>query len=146
MRESLLTEIYNNQLIAIGYQQSPSTGRTPVIIDSDKFEQDNPNWHRGTLKAHGIEYDRIRVAAPNRPQSSNDAGQPKGSKLAIETAIKQLQNSDPQFGKNLRQRDCQKVRDYLNARSMPGNGLSDQNISKAIVRICGSKAIKSKSN
>lgn len=141
IKEELLVDLFNGQLIATGFRQFPSISQSPVVIERGKFEADDPDWNRETLQAHGVKYGRIRITQPEDDQTSTNARQPKGSKAAIETAIGELQKSDPQFGRRLRQQDCQSVRKYLEAHSIPGNGLSDQNISKAIVRICGVKGI-----
>lgn len=146
MKESLLSDLFNGQLIATGYRQSPSISQSPVVIAAEKFENDDPNWHRETLKVHGIEYGQIRIAAPDSSLNNSQVIAHRGSKLIIEAAVQALKVSDPQFGVGNRKQDWQKVCAYLNVDSVSGNGLSFQNVCKTIVLICGTKAIKRNSN
>ena len=139
IKEWLLTELFNSELIATGYREAPSISQSPVLIDPDKFDDPELDWRRETLTAHGIRYGRIKITSPIITQ--NLYLKATGPISVIEAAIEKLKSSDPQFSKGSRKVDCQKVRNYLQANHDAGNGLSDINISKAIVRICGSKRI-----
>lgn len=139
IKEWLLTELFNGELIATGYREAPSISQSPVVIDPDKFDDPELDWRRETLTAHGIRYGRIKITSPKITQ--NPYLKATGSISVIDAAIEKLKSSDPQFSKGSRKLDCQKVRNYLQANHDAGYGLSDINISKAIVRICGSKRI-----
>lgn len=146
MKEYLLTDLFNGQLIASGYREFPSISQSPVIIDPAKFEIDDPDWQNQCLAAHGVRYGRIRITDSAFIENHESPERQIGSKSAIEDAISQLAKTNCGFCGLPRKQSCEMVRQFLGAVCQPGNGLSDQNISKAIVRLCGNKRIKPNSN
>jgi hypothetical protein len=50
MKEAVLIKLFNNDLIATGYREFPSSGRYPITIDADKFEFDDPIWANQSLR------------------------------------------------------------------------------------------------
>lgn len=139
LKSQLLTELFNGQFMATGYRIAPSRSPAPVVIDPDKFEYDNPDWSADGLTAHGVTYRRIRVTNPAECLS---APPPRnGSIEVIEAAIDQLISRNPSFSEMKRKIACQEIRDFLGTKQISGNGLSDQNLSKVIVRKCGPKRI-----
>lgn len=146
IKEHLLDELFNDELIATGYRELPSPGQSPVVINPARFENDDPDWFEGTLEAHGFRYGRIRITDPALMKSGLNSEPKDGSISAIDNAIAQLLKTNPQFSDLPRKTSCELVRKFLGAAYRPGNGLSDQNISKAIVRLCKPKRIKRNSN
>lgn len=144
MKEEVLTDLFNGQLIATGYREFPSRSQSPVVIDPAAFENDGPNWENETYEVHGFRYGRIRICDPRTLGPLNS--EPKGSRAVIDQAIDLLLKENPYFGRIPRKAACQKIRDYLSVNAIPGNGMSDQNLAKAIVRKCGQKRISAKSN
>lgn len=141
LKDILLTRLFNDDLIAVGYREYPSISQSPVRIDPDKFNNDDPNWRKETFAVHGIRYGRIRICDPRDLENLRDQRKRKGSIKAIDFAIDELRSIDPEFCEIPRKQACQRVRTFLRKEQKPGNGLSDQNISKALVRKCGQKGI-----
>lgn len=139
LKNQLLIELFNGQFTATGYRIAPSRSQAPVVIDPDIFEYDDPDWSADSLVAQGVTYHRIRVTDPAEclPKSPPR----NGSIEAIEAAIDQLISRNPSFCEMERKVACQEIRDFLGAKQIAGNGLSDKNLSKAIVRKCGPKRI-----
>lgn len=146
MREHLLCELFNGQLIATGYREFPSRSQSQVVIDPVKFDHDDPDWQRETLTAHGIRYGQIRVTNPSVIPILSGAKERISSLSAIEDAIAKLALAKPDFATLPRKTACDMVRNTIGANYNSGNGLSNQHISKAIVRLCGSKRITRNSN
>lgn len=146
MKEHLLTDLFNGQLIAAGYREFPSISQRPVIIDPAKFENDDPDWREQSLAAHGSRYGRIKIVHPSMLAIDPISKPQTGSLAAIENTIAQLAKANSNFADLPRQTSCEMVRQLLGEEFKPGNGLSDQNISKAIVRLCGNKRIRLNSN
>jgi len=146
MKEHLLTDLFNGQLIAAGYREFPSISQSPVIIDPEKFNNDDPDWSNQSLAAHGICYGRIKIADPSMLATKRFSKPQSGSIAAIENAIIHLAKANSDFADLPRKTSCDMVRKLLGAESKSGNGLSDKNISKAIVRLCGNKKIRLNSN
>jgi hypothetical protein len=142
MKDHLLTDLFNGQLIATGYREFPTMSQSPVIIDPAKFENDDPDWQKQCLAVHGVRYGRIRITDPAFIENHANPEGPRGSKAAIENAVAQLAKSNSEFGGLPRKISCDLVRNHLGQEYNAGNGLSNENISKAIVRICGSRKIK----
>ena len=143
MKEAILLQLFNGDLIATGYREFPSPGRYAIAIDSDKFEFDDPDWDKQSHSAQGFRYGRIKVTKPVYPQER--AANAKGGISAIDTAIDHLILSDATFCTAPRKVSSQKVRDYLGIPESPGNGLSNKNLERAIHRKCGPKRIALKS-
>lgn len=143
LRNCLLEEIYNENLIATGYRELPSRSQSPVRIEADRFESEEPDWGSETFNIHGIRYGRIRICDPDELKILPPSHQSRGSILAIDLVIDQLKLENPNFCEIRRKQACQLVRDHFGIDNKSGNGLSDQNISKAIVRKCGKRSITS---
>lgn len=142
MREYLLTSLFNGELIAVGYRETPTRSQSPVRIANESFDTNAPNWRDETFFAHGIRFGRIRICDPGAlpPQKSKI----RGSRIAIDQAIDGLMKSNSEFCNLHRQEAAKLVRAHLGIEEKPGNGLSDQNLAKAIVRKCGPKGISAK--
>lgn len=139
MKEEVLTDLFNRQLLATAYREYPSRSQNPVVIDPAKFENNDPDWRAETLEAHGIRYGRIRISALGEPDTNQT--KPRGSVDAIDDAIDKAMLSNSAFCGLPRKIACQQIRDILDAKEISGNGMSDQNLAKAIVRKCGAKRI-----
>lgn len=139
MKEHLLEELFNAQLLATGYRSAPSRSQAPVLIDPEKFEHGDPDWKDETFEAHGITYCRIRVTHPANCQPA--PARDKGSREAIDAAIDYLKSVNPGFCKLKRKIACEEIRQFLGSDEIAGNGLSDVNLSKAIVSKCGKRRI-----
>lgn len=139
IKEEVLTDLFNGELLAAAYREWPSRSQSPVVIDPAKFEIDDPDWNSETIEVHGIRYGRIRIcdSAKLRPIKS----QKKGSISAIDHAIDQLIRVNPDFRHLPRKIACARIRDFLGVKEISGNGLSDKNLGRAIVRKCGPKRI-----
>jgi hypothetical protein len=139
LKERLLTELFNRQFVATGYRVSPTRSRTPVTIDPAYFEFDDPDWHSDSFAAHDLRYSRVRITdlvdCPSAPPRH------RGSLDAIERAIDELVAANSAFCGLDRKIACEQIREFLGAEKISGNGLSDQNLSKVIVRKCGPKRI-----
>jgi len=109
------------------------------MIDPEHFERDDPEWQSEALTVHGVRYGRIRICGPEALRQ--DRLQQKGSRIAIENAIEQLMLENLEFCKLPRKMASQKIRDFLGVNEITGNGMSDQNLAKSIVRKCGQKRI-----
>lgn len=143
MKECVLVKLFNGDLIATGYRESPSPSRYPIAIERDQFEIDDPDWDNQSHTAGGYRYGRIKISRLLPPLER--AASAQGLISAIDKAIDQLILSDATFCTHTRKVSSQKVRDYLGIPESLGNGLSDKNIERAILRKCGSKRIASKS-
>jgi len=146
MQEHLLIELYNEQLVATAYREAPTISQSPVMIDAAKFYQDDPDWQHQTMTVHGIRYGRIRVTDSASLQGDLPTMTRISSIAAIEDAITILASANPDFATLPRKIACEMVRNTIGANCNSGNGLSDQNISKAIVRLYGPKRIARNSN
>lgn len=125
LKKQLLTELSNEQFTATGYRAAPSRSQTPVTIDPDKFEYDDPDWSADSLVAQGVTYRRIRVTDP--ANCTPATARRNGSLDAIETAIDQLIAGNPGFCDLERKVACQEIREILGEKQIAGNGLSDKN-------------------
>lgn len=139
LKERLLTDLFNGQIVATGYRLAPSRSQAPVLIDPEKFEHDDPDWSGDGFVAQQVAYCRIRVTDPANFLSA--PARRNGSLDAIETAIDQLIAANPGFCELERKVACQEIREFLGVKQFAGNGLSDKNLGKAIVRKCGPKRI-----
>lgn len=139
MKAESLTDLFNGQLLATAFREHPSRSQSPVMIDPEHFDHDDPDWQNETLTVNGVRYGRIRICDPARLHQ--DRFEPKGSGSSIDNAIEQLMLADSDFCKLPRKIASQKIRDFLGANEITGNGMSDQNLAKFIVRKCGKKRI-----
>lgn len=139
LREHLLELLFNDELQALAFRTAPSTSRSPVRIAPDIFETNDPDWPSESLKARGLEYAEIRIVAPDRKGEVRTGR--KGSAMAIRNAIAHLQNSGVDICAVNRKTACQHIRDELKAGNIKGSGLSDQNLSKYILKVCPKRRI-----
>lgn len=139
MKEALVTDLFNAELVATAYRQLPSRSQSPVCIDPLKFDLHDPDWESETFEADGIRYIRVRVSKPILSRAGSPA---KGSRQLIDDTIDGLLNSDPGFCQLPRKVACEAIRNSIGAERNSGNGLSDKNLEKAILRKCGPKAIR----
>ncbi len=139
LKKQLLADLFSGQRVATGYRVAPSRSQAPVLIDPEKFERNDPDWSADAFVAQGVTYCRIRVTDPANSLSA--PARRNGSLNAIETAIDQLIAGNPGFCELKRKVACQEIRQVLGVKQFAGNGLSDQNLGKAIVRKCGPKRI-----
>lgn len=140
MKHEVLTDLFNGVLVATAYREAPSRSHAPVLIDPDTFGTHDPDWEVEALLAHGIRYGRVRISANSEPARASSRA--KGSVDAIDRAIDQLMIEKPNFCELPRKAACQEIREFLVSNHIGGNGLSDQNLAKAIVRKCGPRRIK----
>ena len=140
MKEAVLLQLFNGDLIATAYRESPSPSRYAIAIDSDKFDFDDPDWDNQSHSAQGFRYGRIKVS---RPLPKRQAAKGKNHISAIDHAIAELAIIHANFCTQARKTSCQYVRDFLGVTHTPGDGLSDKSIEKAVLRKCGSKRIAS---
>ena len=139
MKEAVLTDLYNEDLLASAYREFPSRSQSPVIIDHEKFNLNDPDWNGEAYEADGIRYFRVRVS---RPMNSNESKPGKGSRPLIDDTIDRLCKSNPNFCQLPRKIACEQILQSIGMQRIRGNGLSDKNLEKAILRKCGSKAIR----
>jgi hypothetical protein len=141
LREALLTDLFNDQLHAYAYRVAPTRSRSPVRIAAELFDLHDPDWQRESLLARGIEYVEIRIIDPARigsrllPRTGR-----KGSADAIRNAIAVLQAE----GVDLcgpRKLACDAIRRKIGGSHEKGAGLTDTNLAKYIVEICGKRSI-----
>ncbi len=142
LRDTLLTDLFNDQLHAYAYRVAPTRSRLPVRIDAELFDLHDPDWQRESLSARGIEYAEIRIVDPsriaNRPLARSGR---KGSADAIRKAIADLQSEGADIC-GPRKQACQLIRDKLSVENVKGSGLSDPNLAKYILEICNRRAIE----
>lgn len=141
IKEYILTDIFNKVLIATGYREHPSIGQIPVQIDANKFYEDNPDWEAETFTTHGVRYGQIRITDPNKSDMVTAKQKINSPNSVIDAAIDKLLFSENGFCSLPRKTAYQLVCDEIGKNYENGNGLSFQNVCKAIVRKCGSKRI-----
>lgn len=140
-KEHLLIELFNDQLMATGYQELPRRGQKPVRIDPDAFDLNEPDWEFETIEALGLKHNRLRITDHFKFKSQVAANsKASGTKLEIENAIGQLLAEGIDPVKLPHKTSYNLILAKLNAEYIPGNGLSPANVAKAIVRQCGKKA------
>lgn len=142
MQDDLLDELFTANLTALGYRERPSASSTPVAIAPEFFEDAKVEWERGGAEALGRRYNRIRVYDPYAlPKTAKPKIGRIGSTEAIISAIDQLINLNPDFCDLPRKLACDRIRESLGIQEIPGNGLSNQNLSKYILQKCSSRRI-----
>lgn len=139
IKDVVLTDLFNGELLAAAYREWPSRSQSPVVIDPVKFDNDDPDWNSETIEVHGIRYGQIRICHPAKLRPIQVP--PKGSISAIDYAIDRLIHANPDFCQLPRKIACARIRDLIGVKEISGNGLSDKNLGKAIVRKCGLKRI-----
>jgi len=144
LKDDLLDLAFNGELAVTGYRELPSTSAAPVEILPADFDYAQADWDNSKIIANGKTYGRVRVtdeaALPSAQSPTRRTGR-QGSAQAIRNAVDKLA-SEPGFCELHRAKACQKVREALGVQHNTGNGLSDINLSKYIVRKCGSKSIR----
>lgn len=144
LKDDLLDLAFNGELTLTGYREMPSTSAAPVEIAPADFEYAEADWENSKIIANGKTYGRVRVtneaALPAAQLPKRRTGR-QGSAQAIRNALDKLA-SEPGFCELHRAEACQKVREALGVKHNTGNGLSDINLSKYIVRKCDSKSIR----
>ena len=137
LREELLTDLFNEQLVAVGFRERPSLGSAPVTIDAEHFDLGIADWEQSKFEANGRVWNRVKVGALEVPTI------PKvpSSREAIEAAIYALIGKNAEYATAPGKIRCDAVRSEIGQEYIPGNGLSDQNIERHFVRICGIKRI-----
>jgi hypothetical protein len=144
MREHLLEELFNSEIIAIGFRLYPSKSPRPVAIDANFFEGSKINWSDSTAQWLGKVYINVRAISPHDPDLFQYEQASKGSVDAIDRAITELRLSNPGFCDLPRKSSCQLVRERIGISAIDGDGLSDQNIAKRVLRQCPKRAIRIK--
>lgn len=142
MRENLLDDLFNSGFSALGYRHIPSKSRGPVKIDPIFFEYPNIDWDSNYAEFDGKAYRAIRIFDP-RDLSDNQklkTGRPS-SGAAINAAIKSLALENPDFCNQSRKIACDQIRQYIDKPAISGNGLSDKNLEKYIIKNCGCRQI-----
>ena len=137
LQEELLTDVLNEQLVAIGYRESPSIGTAPVAIDAAHFDDGDADWRSSRFEANGLIWNRVRVADPARllvPRKPSSAD-------LIREVISDLRDADAGFYKKPRKSQTHLIIEKIGIMPSSGNGLSVSNIEKLIVEICGKRAI-----
>ena len=144
LKDDLLDLAFNGELTVTGYRESPSTSAAPVEILSADFDYAEADWENSKIIANGKTYGRVRVTdgaeLPSVQLPTRRTGR-QGSAQAIRSAVDRLA-SEPGFCELHRAEACQKVREALGVQHNTGNGLSDINLAKYIVRKCGSKSVR----
>lgn len=141
MQDYLLDALFNSDLVALGIRQRPSKSHYPAEIDSVFFDFAETNWAQSTVQWEGKLYSNVRVYDPHATTMAAPPVPDKGSKSAIDRAIKELDVENPEFSNLPRKISCKMVRDKIGKSEIRGNGLSDQNLAKRIVAICGVRKI-----
>lgn len=142
MRESLLDALFNNQLIAFGNRKRPSRSTYPVKIDADFFDGVDIHWDNSSAENFGLLYVDIRISQ-NITLPCAASTSRKGSIDAINKAIRELIIEYPNFCNLPRKTACEQIRRKLNRNRVNGHGLSEQHLSKLIVKCCPKRPIQS---
>ena len=143
LRDSLLDELFNDQLQAFGYRISPSRSHAPVRIAPELFDDAKVDFERRLIRARGCDYIEITIVDPARianfrPQRTGR----KGSADAIRKAIKALQNERFDLCGIERKIACELIRNKIGPNYPKGSGLSDVNLAKYILEVCPQRRIK----
>jgi hypothetical protein len=139
MRDWLLDELFNNQLIALGVRKLPTKGYSPVVIDPDYFDDAEIDWDYSTVKWHSLHYVDVRVA--DQRDVAKHSNSRRGSIDQIDRAIRELRAANRKFGKLIKKEAHAQIYEKLGQKYERGNGLSPQNLSKRINAICGKRSI-----
>jgi len=143
LRKQLLSALFANRLIALGYREWPSTSAAPVKIDPDFFENPDIIWDENWAEAYGKRYGRIRVIDPQCiPEFSKPQKGRPGSGESIISTIDRLIRANPNFCYLPRKTACDQIRELIGKPNIKGNGLSDINLSKHIVKMCPKRQLK----
>lgn len=143
MQEHLLDELFNSNLLALGYRYMPSESRRPVQIDPVYFDYPDIDWDGNRAEFNGKAYHAIRIFNPRDLSDDQKlrTGRPS-SGAAINAAIKSLILEKQHFCTQPRKIACDQIRQFINKPVIPGNGLSDKNLEKYILTNCDCRQIK----
>jgi len=143
LQETLLDELFNDQLAAFAYRVSPSRSREPVRIAAELFDDAELDWKNGTISARGCTYSEICVidlhAMQNWMQSRPG---PKGSGDAIRAAIISLQTREVDLCGIPRKEAIELIRAEFGHEHQRGSGLSHVNLAKYLLEFCPKRQIK----
>ncbi|ROT93297.1 hypothetical protein EB810_14455 [Altererythrobacter sp. FM1] len=143
LRESLLDELFNDQLAAYGYRIAPSPSREPVRIVAELFDEAEPNWKSGELSARGRTYSEIRIIDLSELQGLEQRRPgPKGSGAVIRAAITALQHKQINLCGVPRKEAIALIRLEIGGNHPKGSGLSDVNLAKYLLEICPKRGLK----
>lgn len=137
LHEELLTDLFNEQLTATGFRERPSLSSAPVLIEAEHFAEGVAHWEQSKFEANGRLWNRVNISSLEKPMIRNVPN----SRDAIEAAIHELIAKNADLATAPGKIRCDAVRAKIGQIYVPGNGLSDQNIEKHFVRICGIKRI-----
>jgi hypothetical protein len=142
LKEELLDNLFNSNLLAFGYRQAPSQSRGPVQIDPTFFEYPEIDWEGNSAEFDGKKYRIIRIINSNdlKDEHKLRTGRPTSGPV-INSAIIQLIKSHPEFCNLPRSIACHWIRDVIAHPSVSGNGLSNKNLEKYIILNCGRRKI-----
>lgn len=142
LKQLLLDELFNSNLLAVGYRQKPSESRGPVQIDPIFFEYPDIDWEGNCAEFNGKRFRAIRIFNPQilRGYQKLKTGRPSSGPV-ISAAIGQLVKINPDFCNLPRSIACEEIRKSIGKQSKPGNGLSDKNLEKYIIANCGVRRI-----
>lgn len=143
MRDELLDSLFAGHLVALGFRELPTRSSAPGHIERDFFDDPYISWGNDTADAYGMRYNRVRIYAPGAlpPDARPKIGRPS-SKEHILKAISELKDANPEFCSLPRKQACKAIWDHIDVRHVSGDGLSDKNLEKYILEICGPRRIK----
>ena len=143
LQESLLDKLFNDELHAYGYRIAPSRSRAPVRISAELFEYSDVNWRRATMAARGCTYSEIQIINPMAIAGRHEPRHgPKGSGDVIRAAITTLQNKGADLSVIPRKLAFDLIRKEIGGDHPKGAGLSNTNLAKYIVEMCGTRRIR----
>jgi hypothetical protein len=127
--------------VAFGFREVPSRSNGPVKIDTSVSKSISIDWGEETILVYQNEYSRVGIlprAAVDKFAITIEIKKTNAA-MAIENAIASLKNQIPEFGKRPRKTDYSAIIDYLSIDPDSDYGYSFSQVSKAIVRNCGTK-------
>jgi hypothetical protein len=144
LKERLLTDLLNEELMVTAFRVKPTHSQTPVIIKAEYFYGYDPDWHKETFEAFGLQYHQLRVVDPRQLDLEyGKLEKPRvGSGDVIKSVIDELIEVNPKFCELGRKIAAEEIRKKLKMSHFKGNGLSDQNLAKYISSKCGKRGIK----
>ena len=142
LKEELLDKLFNSDLLAFGYRQTPSESRSPVQIGPIFFEYPVIDWEANSAEFNGKKYRAIGILNPVDLLENQKlkTGHPSSGPV-INSAIHRLMKFNPEFCAQPRSIACEQIRQTIGKQSKPGNGLSDKNLEKYIIANCGRRQI-----
>ncbi|MGH6697037.1 hypothetical protein [Sphingopyxis sp.] len=142
LQELLLDELFNDQLHAYGFRTAPTPSRAPVRIAADSFECPDVEWRRDRITVRGYAYSEIQIIDPTKIAGwSKPRSGPKGSGDTIRAAITAIQSRGVDLSNMPRKSASGLIKQEIGQNYPNGSGLSDPNLAKYIIEICGSRRI-----